>query len=118
MSRSTRSGLTRATASRASVPEAADTTEYPREVSTASSNRTFCGMSSTTRMVAAGSTVLLGSAGLTVAPDLVRERFHMDRLLEIAVEPGGKKRLAVALHCVGGQGHDGKRRRARVRAEA
>src|SRR6266540_7320952 len=93
--------------SSACSPEVAVTTSYPRGMRTASSRRTFSGMSSTTRIVPAP--LLLISVPLAVALDRSDELHHVDRLRDVAVEAGLEKTLAIALHRLGRQRDDGDR---------
>src|SRR5262249_21172714 len=64
------------------------------------------GRSSTTSSVGGWSTLALLPGRLAVVPHLVRKRQDVERLGEIAVEPGGEKALPIPGHRVGGQGND------------
>ena len=99
MSSSTRStSLLGRGSSSASSPESRSPRGSPAGLSTASSSRTFCGWSSTTqdRLISSGSStapVLAGSR----APG-AGSVAHADRLLEVAVEAGAQRAVAVVLH--------------------
>src|SRR6476661_452933 len=107
-SRRITSGSCAEISSNASSPELAPTTVNPRGESTASMRRTFCGRSSTTSTVPPSSVMTTSRPTCEqVAPHLVRELAHTDRLLEVAVEAGRQRLLAIRAHGEGGEGDDG-----------
>src|SRR2546426_5784035 len=101
-----RSGGSALTFSSASAPDVAEITEYPSPLRMASSRRTFCGTSSTARILGwAGISVSLLRA--TITSHLVGEFAHADGFLEVAVEALGEEALPIPLHGEGGQRDDG-----------
>ena len=59
--------------------------------------------------VEGGTSVAGGSSHVPEAEEvlhLLGQGAHTDRLLDVAVEPGGERPLAVVVHGEGGDGHD------------
>src|SRR6516164_410002 len=100
-----RSGCCCRTIARASSPEEAEVTVYPFGVNTASSNRTFWGVSSTTRTVAGSVTVI--TPPVDQQSNHLTQRVDADRLLQVPVEPRVERPLFVVCHGERGDGHDG-----------
>src|SRR3979409_2502623 len=96
------------------------TSSYPARLSVCSSRRTFDFWSSTMRILAArgsidGSMILFGKCQGHV--QRVHEFADLDRLRQIAEEPGVQPSLDVARHGVGAERNHGNVRRRRVVAE-
>src|SRR5438552_59195 len=111
-SRRIRSGRSLATFSSASGPDSAGTTAYPRGASTASNSLMFLGVSSTTRIFGCRSILPLLARTLAELPHLLRKFLDVDRLDQVAVEPGAEESFAIALHGEGGQSDHRDRGRA------
>src|SRR5215217_2159481 len=93
MSSSTRSISPSASVSKASAPEVAVRTSYPRGVRTASRSRRLAGWSSTASTVTCSAI-----AGPDMSTDDLRQGPRADRLLDVAVEPCRGDLLPVGGH--------------------
>src|SRR5215831_5075830 len=109
-----RSGGSRATCSRASDPELAPSTLYPRGASTASMRRMSAGVSSTTRTTGGRGGLPMLAHRHTGTSHSVGKGTNVDGLEDVVVKARLKQLLAIGSHPERCDGNDWRRAGARL----